>query len=226
MGNTCYLNSTLQCLKGITPLREALVKYSGDPTVYGDEEKDNGVNTVTRLGKLMEEMGTGHDAIIPYGFLSAFKMQFPMFAETGPQGVPMQHDAEESMSQLMRLVFGHLKVGPSLPTGSRGLFEGTMRSSITSAEVPDYPVEVKTQPFSILNCHISSKTNYLVDGIREGLVENIEKHVDSLGRNSVFEKNSSISKLPPFLTINFVRFFWKVDIQKKTKIMRVWFAYL
>ena len=41
--------------------------------------------------------------------------------------------------------------------------------------------------------------------------ENIELYSDKLGRNTFFEKQQLISRLPPYLTIQFMRFFWKKD---------------
>ncbi len=55
----------------------------------------------------------------------------------------------------------------------------------------------------------------------QSLVEQYEAKSAALGRNARFSKQSTISSLPPFLMVQFVRFFWKADTKKKAKIMRV-----
>jgi ubiquitin carboxyl-terminal hydrolase 14 len=60
----------------------------------------------------------------------------------------------------------------------------------------------------------------LRDGILAGLEEKIEKQSPVLGRDAVYTKKSKISRLPKYLTVHFVRFFWKREAQKKAKIMR------
>ena len=51
--------------------------------------------------------------------------------------------------------------------------------------------------------------------------EKIEKNSPTLGRSSVYTKTSFISRLPQYLTVGFVRFFWKAEQRVKAKIMRV-----
>jgi len=41
-----------------------------------------------------------------------------------------------------------------------------------------------------------------------------------LDRDVMYTKKSKISRLPKYLTVHFVRFFWKREVQKKAKIMR------
>jgi len=74
--------------------------------------------------------------------------------------------------------------------------------------------------FLKLDCHISGTTNHLRDGILAGLEERIEKRSSVLERDAVYTKKSRISRLPKYLTVHFVRFFWKREAQKKAKIMR------
>ncbi|KAK6839526.1 hypothetical protein PG987_005392 [Apiospora arundinis] len=81
------------------------------------------------------------------------------------------------------------------------------------------PVSVK-EPFLKLNCHIDGATNHLTDGIKNALVEKIEKKSDALGREAMYTRTAKISRAPKYLTVHFVRFFWKRETQKKAKIMR------
>lgn len=63
--------------------------------------------------------------------------------------------------------------------------------------------------------------NYLTDGLNEALIEKIEKNSPTLNRQAVYTKTTKINRLPKYLTINFVRFFWKPQERIKAKILRV-----
>jgi len=51
--------------------------------------------------------------------------------------------------------------------------------------------------------------------------EEITKRSPVLGREARYLKTGAISRLPPFLCLQFVRFFWKNDIKAKTKVLKV-----
>jgi len=52
------------------------------------------------------------------------------------------------------------------------------------------------------------------------LEENIEKRSEILGRECIWKKSSKVTSLPYYLTVQFVRFFWKQDVQVKAKIVK------
>lgn len=68
---------------------------------------------------------------------------------------------------------------------------------------------------------VAVDTADLYDGIRAGLKETISKQSAVLGRSVDFDKSSSIAEFPPYLCVNFVRFFWKAKEQVKAKILKV-----
>jgi hypothetical protein len=55
------------------------------------------------------------------------------------------------------------------------------------------------------------------------LKEEIEKRSEVLGRNAVFQKEGEITRLPYYLNVQFVRFFWKSNSEggNKAKILKV-----
>ncbi|CAN0368460.1 unnamed protein product, partial [Hapterophycus canaliculatus] len=71
-----------------------------------------------------------------------------------------------------------------------------------------------------------SQINHLADGMKVGLSDKVEKHSEKLGRDAVFSLHSKIKRLPRYLCIQVLRFFWKatpdsMDHQGvKCKIMR------
>ena len=71
-----------------------------------------------------------------------------------------------------------------------------------------------------LKCNISIDVNQLEEGIKLALKDDREKNSDALGRLAVFAGSSAISRLPPYLTVHMVRFFYKADVQQKAKILR------
>jgi ubiquitin carboxyl-terminal hydrolase 14 len=54
----------------------------------------------------------------------------------------------------------------------------------------------------------------------QSLDQKVDKTSPSLGRSAVYTQTSRLSRLPAYLTVHMVRFYWRQDIQKKAKIMR------
>lgn len=50
--------------------------------------------------------------------------------------------------------------------------------------------------------------------------EKVNKNSPSLGKSVDYTKFTRISRLPSYLTVQFVRFFWKSNIRKKVKVLR------
>jgi ubiquitin carboxyl-terminal hydrolase 14 len=71
--------------------------------------------------------------------------------------------------------------------------------------------EVKTKKELLykLICYIDNTTLELVEGLKKSLKENLDLFSDKLQRNTVFEKSQLINRLPNYLTVQFMRFFWK-----------------
>ncbi len=91
---------------------------------------------------------------------------------------------------------------------------------LKSVEAPEEAPTTRTENFRDLKCNISASTNYLMTGISESLDQQIEKNSPSLNRSAVYTESSRISRLPAYLTVNLVRFFWRRELGKKAKIMR------
>jgi ubiquitin carboxyl-terminal hydrolase 14 len=69
--------------------------------------------------------------------------------------------------------------------------------------------------FFKLSCHIQKDTSFLLTGLKASLEEHISKFESTLGRDAVFEKKQSILRLPKFVTVQMVRFYWKAGVGKK-----------
>ena len=228
LGNTCYLNSTLQALRSIPELQDALGQHR-----HTSMSEVPQLDVTNQLKGLFKDMSKTQDGMPPFTFLNALRTTFPQFAERSKKGDGYaQQDAEEAWSQIVSQLKQKLKGSTSPAEGSAagassfidsfmgGEFSTTLECDDPAArEGGEQPTSAK-EPFLKLNCHIDNQTAHLRDGLVNGLSEKIEKKSEVLGRDVTYTKTSKISRLPKYLTVHFVRFFWKRDVQKKAKIMR------
>ena len=98
LGNTCYLNSVVQCLRVVEPLRRGLAMYS--PTSSRSQASSL---LCAALRDLYAAMDRTPDAVPPANVVMVAKMAFPQFAQLVPQGQPMQQDAEEFFSGVLTI---------------------------------------------------------------------------------------------------------------------------
>jgi ubiquitin carboxyl-terminal hydrolase 14 len=245
LGNTCYMNSTLQTLRAVPELQDQLAKYVpaspsgpsgatlGNLSSFGLGGLGSSLDLTANLRDLYKQMGETQDGFPPMMFLNALRTAFPQFNEKAKSGNGYaQQDAEEAWSQLVSRLRSNLKIKEPAANGEEAkeisFVDKYMGIGFSSTTECDEPVakeggEEPTKGNEValkLNCHISKDTNHLRDGIVAGLEEKIEKRSEVLGRDAVYTKKSQISRLPKYLTVHFVRFFWKREAQKKAKIMR------
>ncbi|KAG0643134.1 hypothetical protein HOY80DRAFT_1098165 [Tuber brumale] len=81
------------------------------------------------------------------------------------------------------------------------------------------PTEI-VETFVNLNCHISSPTSHLLDGLLAGLTVAISKHGASLDRYASDTKTGRITRLPRYPTSLFARLHRNRKINKKVKCNR------
>jgi hypothetical protein len=105
LGNTCYMNSTVQCLYSVDALQSAIAKFA--PAAAADPAS----KLVVATKELFADLKKGGSAFPPFKFLMSLRERFPQFAQTGQKGEYMQQDAEECFSQVMYTLREKLKVG-------------------------------------------------------------------------------------------------------------------
>lgn len=97
-----------------------------------------------------------------------------------------------------------------------GRFNITYKCAENSEETPD----VKSEDFLQLSCFLSQDVKYLANGLKAKGVEEILKASPTLNRDAIYEKTSVIDRLPSYLTVQMVRFFYKEKDKVNAKILK------
>ncbi len=110
---------------------------------------------------------------------------------------------------------------PSLPSlGSKGslidaLFEIEFEETTSNSEDASEAPKISYSRQKNLKCNIdggagsSEKITDISAGIQVGLSGSIEKFSESLGRNCIYKTTNAISKLPRYICLQMMRFYWK-----------------
>lgn len=240
-GNTCYANSTLQTLRSIPELQQELMSYkpsssqagpsstmfSADQLAQYGIDGLGGANDLTcALRDLYKQMGETQQGFPPIVFLTTLRRKFPQFAEKAKNGHGFaQQDAEEVWTQLIQTLHESLKPQEGHDSSEFkswvDIYMGGKFEIVTTCDdAPEEEDAVNTGNFHDLKCNIQGDTNHLSEGIRIALDEKLEKNSPTLGRTASYTRQSRISRLPKYLPIHLIRFFWRKDTQKKAKILR------
>ncbi|XP_046999620.1 ubiquitin carboxyl-terminal hydrolase 14 [Schistocerca americana] len=223
LGNTCYMNATVQCLKTVPELREALRDFKGGVTLSGEMIPAQSITAALR--DLYESMEKGA-TIPPILLLEVLHMAFPRFAEKSEHGGFTQQDANECWTEMVRML--QQKLPPKTAEGQTSTFKslvdqyfgGTFDVELKCTESEDEPPSHSIENFLQLSCFISQDVRYMHSGLRSKMQEQITKLSPSLQRDAVYTKTSKISRLPAYLTVQFVRFYYKEREAINAKILK------
>lgn len=95
LGNTCYMNSTLQCLYNVPELKTALTNFKAPP--QGEQSKV----LTDAAGALFSQMDKSAQPVSPMAFVMTLRGVFPQFDQRSREGFHMQQDAEECWGSLL-----------------------------------------------------------------------------------------------------------------------------
>ncbi|KAL7984370.1 hypothetical protein Chor_002940 [Crotalus horridus] len=241
LGNTCYMNATVQCIRSVPELKEALKRYAGALRASGEMASAQYITAALR--DLFDSMDKTSSSIPPIILLQFLHMAFPQFAEKGDQGQYLQQDANECWVQMMRVlqqklegiegdavmetdssVSGAAGTAATPPPKKKSLidqffsieFETIMKCTEAEEEEVTKGRENQLQ----LSCFINQEVKYLFTGLKLRLQEEITKLSPTLQRNALYLKTSKISRLPAYLTIQMVRFFYKEKESVNAKVLK------
>jgi len=228
LGNTCYMNATLQCLKSVKELRDSLKTYSGN-LMLGGASADQSITAAVR--DLFDNMDATSEAVPPLVMVQVLHMCFPQFAEKSEQGGFQQQDANECWTEVVRCLQKRLpavkaseNAEVAQASSSKGFmdqyFGGEFAITMKCVESEDEPITNSSETFYQLSCFIEKEVKYLSTGLKSRLEEHISKHSPSLGRDSQYLKSCKISRLPAYLPIQMVRFYYKEKEAVNAKILK------
>ncbi|KAH9415307.1 Ubiquitin carboxyl-terminal hydrolase 14 [Dermatophagoides pteronyssinus] len=183
LGNTCYLNATIQSLSTVPELRESLKKYKGSLTL--NESFDGAHDIVVSLRDVYNKMDTS-STVMPVLLLEMLHMM----GTTNSKNFITQY------------------------------FGGTLQSTMKCIEDESEEPAISNENFLQLSCFISQDVKYLQTGLRLRLEEEINKFSTKLNRDAHYMKTSKISRLPAYLSINLIRFFYKEKNSVNAKILK------
>ncbi|KAK4395161.1 Ubiquitin carboxyl-terminal hydrolase 6 [Sesamum angolense] len=189
------MNSTVQCLHSVPELKSALIKYPPPVRSSSVDQSSHSLTVATR--ELFGELDKNVKPVAPMRFLTALRSKYPQFAQLH-NGIYMQQDAEECWTQLLFTLSLSLKAPSSSEDADtvKRLFGIDLVSRVHCAESGEESTETE-----VLNQNWRSP-HLLWDVVL------------------FTQKNSRINDLPRYLTIQFVRFFWKRETNQKAKILR------
>lgn len=110
------------------------------------------------------------------------------------------------------------------------LFAIELVNTVKNKESAEEPAQVSKEQVLRLSCHIDNNNNpvnHMIEGLKISLEGDVEKASPLLGRNCLYSRRQQVNKLPAYLTVHFVRFYWKKDSASagtkagKAKILRV-----
>lgn len=217
LGNTCYLNSVVQCFKSVPELRDSLREYRQEAGFDGPQAMTLAIKNV------FDQMDRNAN-VTPVSLVQTLHNVFPQFAQTGEKGVYRQQDANECWVELLKML---MKLEPRPGSNSskyasliEQYFGGTFDCEMKCLEAEDEEVKKSKENFLQLSCFISSEVKYMHSGLRLRLNEQITKKSPTLDRDANYTKTSLISRLPAYLTINFVRFQYKGKEGINAKVLK------
>eukprot|EP01126_Amoeba_proteus_P058373 TRINITY_DN7523_c0_g1_i5.p1 TRINITY_DN7523_c0_g1~~TRINITY_DN7523_c0_g1_i5.p1 ORF type:complete len:313 (+),score=60.81 TRINITY_DN7523_c0_g1_i5:92-1030(+) len=165
MGNTCYMNATLQYLHVIPELGEAIKKFR--PT-----HSDSQSGILATAGDIWTNLDESRQTVETLMFLTIFRSVHERFAEQVKPGIYAQQDAEE----FLQVFFQSLSELPKLTGGGKEnlvgenvveqLFGGEMEEEYKSHDGGELDQIVKVNSFKKLECHIDETIKHISESLK------------------------------------------------------------
>jgi ubiquitin carboxyl-terminal hydrolase 8 len=234
LGNTCFLNSALQCLSATIPLTDYFLGYHYRSEINKDNFLGTGGKLVTAYAELIKRMWLGRSTIIqPVSFKSQLEQFCPQFVGTA------QHDAQEMLSFLLDGIhedLNRIKKKPYIEDqdcdGSNNndeqaaieawknylrrdkslvvdIFQGQLKSTCQCLKCGH--TNIRFEPFMYLSLPISDSCNSLTDCLdlylqQERLTGENQWYCEKCKKHQDATKKTDLWILPPILIVHLKRF--------------------
>lgn len=237
LGNTCYFNSAIQLLRSIPELKDFLQEYSGSNTL------------LKSMGSVLQRLSTDvNQPTIPADLLMQFQQKFPQFRETDESNHLMQQDAHEALNALLQEIIPalphefqylfcgelHQAVSVSLPStlphrdkdssGPSQAQENASALATSTTATSNAPSNTEQKenivPFTIISCNISGEVQTIEAALEKAFNEEFTTTNEATHHEEKRTSVSRVAKAPEYLLIHIVRFSWRSDVNKKTKMLK------
>ena len=156
LGNTCYMNSTVQCLKAVPELSAALKDMQQTSGGVAASSNDPQKSTVALLTQLYAQMDRHQPDLLLALFLQQLHGLVPHFAERDEKtGTYKQQDAHECWQAIVTALSLHLPGG-----GGRSFMEQyfglQLSSRLQCVELPEEAASEETERVLQLSCFIQA----------------------------------------------------------------------
>lgn len=232
LGNTCFINSSLQCLSATIPLTDYFLGYDYRSEINKDNFLGTGGELVVAYAELMKKMWLGSNSVVDP---STFKQQLSTFA---PQFSGYhQHDSQELLSYLLDGIhedLNRVKTRPYIEDkdcdGTKDeqdaidawknylrrnkslvvdLFQGQLRNTCKCLVCGH--MNIRFEPFMYLSLPISDQAKSLDDCIdlylhEETLTGADQWYCEKCKKHVDATKKSDLWILPPILIVHLKRF--------------------
>ncbi|CAD6583113.1 MAG: deubiquitinating enzyme [Tremellales sp. Tagirdzhanova-0007] len=208
LGQTCYLNSSLQVLRAMPQLHIALDQSSS--SVASPEHRLTG-----SIKNLFSGMQQTTAAVPPFVLLYSLRAIAPQFAEQDSRGSYAQQDADEAWTQIISALRSSLPGSSSAHSFIDEYMSIELTRVMQCAEAPEESPTTTSERVLKLECNITIATNFMLSGIldvssvydladMQSLDQEIEKISPSLGRPANYKLKSRLSRLPAYLAVHMV----------------------
>jgi ubiquitin carboxyl-terminal hydrolase 8 len=232
LGNTCFLNSSLQCLSATIPLTDYFLAYQYKQEINHKNPLGTGGKLVVEYAELMKEIWLGKNSVVkPVAFKVALERFAPQF-----RGF-RQHDSQELLAYLLDGIHEDLNRIEEKPyiedrdcdgTNDENdaieawknylrrdkslivdIFQGQMRSKLQCLTCGH--ANIRFEPFMYLSLPISSTTKSIADCLdlylaSENMVGANQWYCSKCKTHRDATKKTDLWILPPILIIHLKRF--------------------